>query len=269
MPHFSENIRLRVSLSTSMKFYISIQKKAELSELKAIVKDILLKVYSSKIANFTVRSDDGYEILPYFPMGEVLSDNQLLCIDMMQLERHVCGESADAPCLAENNFKGQSPVSGERGRAQGFEASFDRQAADSNKSILSFYKNNESYLKQKDESVQLNSASLKKKTQNRTDGPITNSESTGPQAQGPCDTSNKASEAGGAERAGLGDVALRQVRAEAPAKTKAEDVQFDNKFKGFVVKKKDLEKSRNMNFMSSSAFKPLKKRKQEEVFEPI
>lgn len=75
------SIRLRIQLNQMIKFYISVDLDSKLENLKNVIDSILKQSYSIVIPQYSLRSEDGYELLEVFSIGDVLDDNQLILID--------------------------------------------------------------------------------------------------------------------------------------------------------------------------------------------
>ncbi len=77
----NEILRLKVKMTPSIKFYITVEYNSDLYELKRTILRVLRNRYNLSIKGFDVFSKDGFEILEYYKIGEVLTDNQVILID--------------------------------------------------------------------------------------------------------------------------------------------------------------------------------------------
>lgn len=260
----SKNIRLRINALA--KFYISIRADATLAELKRLIGGVLVKSYGLTIGSVRLRSEDGYEVLECFSVGDVLEDNQVVCVDP---ERPY---SEAVP-----SGRAKEGVSGPLGASEG---------------LGTFYKKNEEYLRRKEESMRKGSEYLKKKNSEAPKSGTVPVRELAPQSSGGKEPQSSVAvvPATAEKQMPLAPIKSHDIFAKAPdAPIKVHDIfaktekpaeqadpsekagdgwASDSKFKGFAIKKKEFEKS-NSQFTVSDGFKPLKKRKQEEVFEPI
>lgn len=75
------NFRLKVELNSSIKFYAVVPSNASINVLKKKISTILAKNYNLPLSNYTIRSLDGYDILDYYSIRDVLEDGQAIILD--------------------------------------------------------------------------------------------------------------------------------------------------------------------------------------------
>ncbi|KAI4291015.1 hypothetical protein PAPHI01_0289 [Pancytospora philotis] len=250
------HIRLRISVSNAFKFCISIASSSTVADLAALVGDILEKHYRYQLAEFAVRSEDGFDILEQFPLGAVLSDNQIVLVDAL------------LP-LAQPNVLRHAPA-----QAAPLAPKTKQHGAGAAREIGAYYASNSEYLKTQS---QLYQERAKLTSTAKAAEPIPASAQI---AEVPAQSHSAYNETVPAAET----VAAEPVRVDNPeTSTAAADklgakeygalvdgsVQFAPNFRGFAVKKKELEKSKFSTATLSAAFRPLKKQKHEEVYESI
>lgn len=100
-------IRLRIHFSSSIRFYIAVSVACESCDLKKVIARVLKNRYNIIIGNFNLFSEDGFEILDWYRIGELLVDNQLLNIDdtcLKQIDRKYY-ENECRSDVYDNNYK--------------------------------------------------------------------------------------------------------------------------------------------------------------------
>lgn len=76
-----DDLKLKVELSSTIKFYIKIGQRSSLADLKRTINTILRLDFNIVLSNYSVRSIDGFEILNSYSIGEVLENGQIIIID--------------------------------------------------------------------------------------------------------------------------------------------------------------------------------------------
>ena len=84
MKESKENLRLRINISHSVKFYVIVKKNDDLDELKKVIIKIAEMNYHIYLKNIRLKSEDGYDILKHYNLGDVLEDNQVLIVDLLE-----------------------------------------------------------------------------------------------------------------------------------------------------------------------------------------
>lgn len=74
-------LRLKVELNRIVKFYIKTPEFSTFSELKKTISKILKASYDINLTKYSLRSEDGFELLDIFKVGDLLSNDQVIIID--------------------------------------------------------------------------------------------------------------------------------------------------------------------------------------------
>lgn len=277
-------VRLKVNVSQSIRFYVGISSIASLQEFKKTISNILKRNYNQIIENFKIKSEDGYEILEYFTIGDILSDNQVVCVDAFAFS-------------ATNHFLEEIQQNVENFSTEKKKHDKDRSHhsevnSHSNEDIEAYFDKKKSYLKEKDENMKQLELSLKSKFKNKDNDLRTGN--------------NEAriilpKEKIGFPQESMHDIKYNSTVMNEPLNNQTLSIQkdsslesnaykndnfhrknevnvstssnlkpiFENNFKGFAVKKDDLD-SKEQRAISTLNFKPLKRKKHtEDSFEPI
>ncbi|KAM0681143.1 hypothetical protein GINT2_000928 [Glugoides intestinalis] len=73
--------RLKVELNRIVKFYIKIAETNTFSELKKTISKILKESYNIRLISYSLRSEDGFELLDTFKVGDLLIKDQIIVVD--------------------------------------------------------------------------------------------------------------------------------------------------------------------------------------------
>lgn len=281
----NHKLRLRIVVATSIKFYISVSQTSSVIDLINSVTKILGRHYSYALSEFEIQSEDGFDILDQFPLGEVLQDDQVVHIR--------------TPMTRPVKHKLRSPASGATKHKTKQSRRSDTLAAVNG--IEKYYNDNKEFLHAEAESLK---EKIKQATESRPEECIAAVVNAPGNTHLPeAERGNQDSSAGmhdereekkpapahfevstTAEQpakiaADLVQAPSAQERTEANTNTKTDKdlatvkdgvVKFSPTFKGFAVKKKELEKGKFATSVLSAAFQPIKKkRKHEEVYDSI
>lgn len=234
----SENIRLRIELNSMIKFYVKINERSILSDLKKLINNILFKNYGITLPSYSLRSIDGFEILEIFRLGDILEDNQIILVDAFTHSYKPRSYSYDRlyernTASIENSVEKAFERSSEKANNKDKITTGDKTSSIRSEQVLPIQENEQSVnqtipVKQRVEIPSEQPVVTEVKIEKRT-------------------------------------IEKQVQKLEEP---KVEEIpqpvappRPDN-FKGFVIKKSDLNKKQNI-VVDDSSFKPLKKRKVE------
>lgn len=291
----AEKICLRINASISIKFCISIHISDGLNELRKVICKVLDECYDVQINDdFAIKTEDGYDIVPIFSVGDVLSNNQSIFID------HLC--------------PGRSHNYGATKKSRNNERNNEYSESKSGEELKKYYEKKRDYLKEKEDAIKKSMKALKKNRfdSNSTDKKVVdepvkifdneeqadvkkpkkyiNDEVREDNKNGSIITENSDSlvttnnknvpsviensvdkthyiTVDNTISAPVFKNSMTNKQIQSP--TQQIFPIFDSKFKGFAVKKNDLSISKSSQMTPTEDFKPLRKRKQAEAFELI
>lgn len=291
-------LRLKVCVTSAVKFYIRINGNARLNELKQMIDDILNSKFQYRMPDFTVKSEDGFEVLDEFLVGEVLVQDQIIKIEPNLFKLTSKGNhcTKTSPRISESQAK-EVPIIhikesdiGNRNRTAS--------TGKSSSSIEEFYKKKEDYLRMKNEKAQ-NTENQVKQRQKIMVSSIESeaSEEVSPESAVPSVSKNNTDETANAinstndkESPPEADQIRKSTKLLPPREAinsntsesanpdgyfgldsdSSKDASiFPSGFKGFVVKKKDIHGSKFTPGTESQVFKPLKRKKDDEKMDPL
>lgn len=247
------SIRLRIQLTPMIKFYASVNADSKLDNLKNVIDDILKQTYSVMLPRYTLRSEDGFELLETFTVGDILDDNQLILID--QYSHLLMNTENKASDIAVKNSVETKPAvknTFEKNETQKIKSTLKNEAQKTNPVMPKKSR----IILPNESPVEIDMIPVKENfsiTDNSMDNLTTNSTNNITTSQKEEPVASLLNNADDKPKNKTTKNIGKYIQETSP-------VPKPDNFKGFVVKKSDFDKVSGTKIEESS-FKPLKKRK--------